>query len=153
MRDTILILIQFIFLTVTSTAQEYSFLDLTIRDGLPQSQVNTIIQDTKGQLWIGTEGGGLTKYDGLNFEIITTREGIPSNTINTLYKSKNNDIWIGTNTGFAKLVNNKIIEKYYSELSIKSIAYQSDSTLWIGYQDGIYVFHKGKQHLFKPGFN
>src|SRR5580704_9053635 len=39
------------------------FEHLTLRDGLSQSTVNGILQDSQGYLWLATESG-LDRYDG-----------------------------------------------------------------------------------------
>ncbi|MEE9350612.1 MAG: two-component regulator propeller domain-containing protein, partial [Flavobacteriaceae bacterium] len=53
-------------------------------DGLPQSQVYDIIQDTKGYLWLGTQGGGIARFDGTNFKTWNERKGLISNYIHAL---------------------------------------------------------------------
>ena len=50
-----------------ASAQIHNFIRYSLQDGLPQSQVLSIIQDQKGYLWIGTSGGGVSRYDGLSF--------------------------------------------------------------------------------------
>jgi len=49
------------------TAQQIR--NFTLRDGLPQSQVNDIVQDNEGFLWIATNGGGVCRFDGEEFEL------------------------------------------------------------------------------------
>lgn len=44
------------------------FEKLSVEHGLSQSNVNTILQDSKGFLWFGTDEG-LNKYDGYSFAI------------------------------------------------------------------------------------
>ncbi len=43
-----------------------SFLQIGTEQGLPQSTVNTIFQDSQGFIWIGTYDG-VTRYDGYQF--------------------------------------------------------------------------------------
>ena len=47
------------------TAANYYFRNLGVRDGLSQSTVYAILQDSKGFMWFGTKGG-LCRYDGVS---------------------------------------------------------------------------------------
>ncbi len=49
-------------------AQHYTFRDFSLEQGLPQSEVNAITDDHLGYLWIGTNGGGLCRFDGRTFD-------------------------------------------------------------------------------------
>ena len=62
-------------------AQYYHFQNYTVEEGLPQSQVNVIFQDIRGNLWIGTNGGGLCRFTGDGFETYTRRDGLLSDVI------------------------------------------------------------------------
>ena len=58
-----------------------SFNHLTVEDGLSQSSVTCILQDSKGFMWFGTQDG-LNKYDGYSFKIFKTEIGnIPNNSL------------------------------------------------------------------------
>ena len=48
--------------------QNIKFEHLTVEDGLSSSRVNSILQDSKGFIWVAI-GGGLNKYDGYTFTI------------------------------------------------------------------------------------
>jgi sensor histidine kinase YesM len=64
----------------TLLSQKYSFIEYSTRNGLPQSQVNSIAQDSSGYLWIGTLGG-LSKFDGNEFVSYGTSDGLLNNRI------------------------------------------------------------------------
>lgn len=63
-------------------------------DGLPQSQVTSLVEDDNGYLWIGTQAGGLARFDGSEFKVYTTRDGLLMNEIWGLLKDKKEHIWI-----------------------------------------------------------
>ncbi len=70
-------LLAFIFvfiISISTYAQQYNFINYSIEDGLVQSQIRAINQDSDGYLWIGTLGG-LSKFDGINFENFSTNDG------------------------------------------------------------------------------
>jgi ligand-binding sensor domain-containing protein len=75
-------------------AQQFSLRQYTVVDGLPQSQVNVIIEDSNGYLWIGTQGGGLARFDGREFKVYTTRDGLLSNIINYLKLDSHQNLWV-----------------------------------------------------------
>ena len=72
----------------------------TLEDGLPQSQVYAITLDSKGYLWIGTQGGGLARFDGNNFNVFNTNNGLASNYIQTI-KASNDTLYLGTKKGLS----------------------------------------------------
>jgi len=43
------------------------YIQISLEQGLPQSQVMSLYQDSKGFMWIGTKGG-LCRYDGKNLK-------------------------------------------------------------------------------------
>ena len=71
----------FLFIVGTwfSTAQNDQLRAYTLKDDLPQSQVNAISQDAMGYLWIGTQGGGIARFDGKTFTVWNEKNGLGSN--------------------------------------------------------------------------
>jgi len=80
-------------------AQQYNFSWYTIENGLPQSQVYALFQDSKGYLWIGTYGGGLCRYDGNTFVTFTSRDGLGNDRIYSIMEDSKGNIWIGMDSG------------------------------------------------------
>lgn len=75
-----------------------SFRNFSLNEGLPQSQVSGFTTDQYGYLWIGTRGGGVTRFDGKTFEVFSKPNGLRSDFILSL-ESMGNDVLIGTNKG------------------------------------------------------
>lgn len=65
-------------------AQQHTLRQYTAIDGLPQSQVNAMLEDAFGYLWVGTNGGGLARFNGKEFKVYNTIDGLLSNTITSL---------------------------------------------------------------------
>ena len=78
------------------------FKQLTIEDGLSQSRISAIVQDSKGFIWIGTEDG-LNRYDGYEFRIFTfdpkDSTSIANNVIRSLAAGDSGNVWVGTSFG------------------------------------------------------
>jgi len=79
--------------------QELNFQYLTVKDGLPQSTVRTIVKDKYGFMWFGT-WNGLARYDGYHFKVYRTipkdSTSIDNNRIHYIYKDKDGILWIST---------------------------------------------------------
>jgi signal transduction histidine kinase/streptogramin lyase len=77
--------------------KEIIFHKLTGDDGLSQGTINTIAQDQKGFIWIGTDDG-LNRYDGYNIRvyrnIFDDKTTISSSQIQQALFDSNNKLWI-----------------------------------------------------------
>lgn len=72
----------------------HAFRNYTAIDGLPQSQVTSLLEDANGYLWMGTEGGGLGRFDGREFKIYSTLDGLLANFVTGLAHDEQNNLWI-----------------------------------------------------------
>ncbi|GAA4275786.1 histidine kinase [Aquimarina mytili] len=88
------------------SAQTSQLRAYTLEDGLPQSQVYDIVQDEIGYLWLGTQGGGLSQFNGDEFKIWTESDGLQSNYIHALAFA-NDSLFIGTKSGLSIKTKNK----------------------------------------------
>ncbi|NJK95002.1 MAG: hypothetical protein HC905_08905 [Bacteroidales bacterium] len=63
----------------------------SVVEGLSQTTINTIFQDSRGYLWIGTQGG-LNRYDGYTFKAynpqLVNKNSISSNFITCITEDK-----------------------------------------------------------------
>lgn len=57
------------------------------------SQVWSIEQDNEGNMWFGTAGSGLWKFDGEEIINYSMKDGLPSNFVETIYKDKKGKLW------------------------------------------------------------
>ena len=89
----IISLAQFIFLSILVFPQQYNFRNYSIDKGLAQSTVFAIIQDSRGYLWLGTDGGGVCRFDGTNFVTFNTKNGLIDNTVRSLLEDSKGNIW------------------------------------------------------------
>ena len=78
------------------------FEHLTARDGLSQGTVMSLLQDSQGYLWIGTESG-LDRYDGYSIKEYRRQRGdthgLASDYIWAIAEDSQHDLWLGTDGG------------------------------------------------------
>lgn len=88
-------------LFVAGSAQEYSFVQYSVKEGLPQTQVYALAADSDGFLWLGTAGGA-GKFNGKYFENYSSANGLSDNVVSDIINYKNYT-WIFTNKGVTRV--------------------------------------------------
>jgi len=68
----------------------------TVLDGLAANSVQGVYQAADGMLWIGTEGGGLSSFDGEVFTSYTAADGLGSNYVRAICQGTDGMLWICT---------------------------------------------------------
>lgn len=87
-------------LTATGQYIHPPYRQYTLRDGLPQMQMWSMFQDSRGYMWIGTKGG-LSCFDGEMFTNYTEKDGLADNLIESIQEDYGGRIWIVTGTGLS----------------------------------------------------
>jgi ligand-binding sensor domain-containing protein len=64
-----------------------AFRNYGVEEGLAGRYVRCLAQDSRGQIWIGFLGGGISRFDGRNFQALTTGDGLPSSRIAGILES------------------------------------------------------------------
>ena len=114
-------------------------------------EINTIIEDANGALWIGAATGVYRRLRDGTLQRFTTADGLPRNDIRCAYKDHDGTIWLGTNVGLIRLKTTirpgeSIVEKLYTKKdglhgeSIYSILRTSNGRLWVATSTGISEF-------------
>ncbi len=153
MRFMPLFLTSLIFSLIQFPAFSASFEHLTREQGLSQSSAQSLLYDSEGFLWIGTNDG-LNRYDGYQFTIFQNlpekSNSISNNNITTLFEDKANNVWVGTAAGlnrFNKRLNtfdhfvyqqgnnNSLINN-----SINDITQDNNGNYWIATNKGLDQF-------------
>lgn len=96
-----------IFFIPSIFSQEYSYRHYTVKDGLVQNQVITMFQDSKGYLWLGTKGG-VSRFDGLNFQNYTVNDGLLSNYTIRMFEDNKGRIYFCSIIGVSRLEHGEI---------------------------------------------
>jgi ligand-binding sensor domain-containing protein len=96
------LLIYFIFFSSLVFGQKpfyLSFSHLTREKGLSNTNIISMLQDSRGYIWMGTMNG-LNRFDGSNIKVYKPyNSNIKGNYINNILEDKTGLLWIGTNEG------------------------------------------------------
>ncbi len=122
------------------------FEHISLEQGLSQSVINVIFQDSKGFLWIGTEDG-LNRYDGYGFKIYKpeaeNENSLSNRWITAIVEDQDGFIWIGTRQGglnrfdprsglFTVFKQDPTDKNSLSNNRINSLFISENNTLWVG---------------------
>lgn len=78
---------------------EFNTLKKTKENGLSFVSVRNVIQDSKGDIWIGSNDEGLQQLSRNGNRTFTTKNGLPNNSVRALVEDKSGNIWVGTAAG------------------------------------------------------
>ncbi|WP_316821345.1 two-component regulator propeller domain-containing protein [Pedobacter gandavensis] len=148
-----LLLLALLFSYFGSTAQQksISFNHLTVENGLSQSSVLSITQDSLGFMWFGTKDG-LNKFNSQNFEVYKyhkkdTSSLTSSMNINALLTDSKGNVWVGTQKGlnlylpktnsFKRFQYHPQQKHSLSNNVIRSIFEDRQGFLWVGTDSGL----------------
>lgn len=109
-----------IFISENADGHNYYFKHITIKEGLSQNTVLSILQDKEGFMWFGTKDG-LNRYDGNTIKIFKRSPNdifsIGNNTVWSLLEDGKGQLWVGTDRGIY-IYNSKT--GHFTKFSIKS---------------------------------
>jgi signal transduction histidine kinase/CheY-like chemotaxis protein/ligand-binding sensor domain-containing protein len=145
-----------------SQNQSLKFEHLGTAEGLAQINVNCIIQDSRGFIWIGSRNG-LNKYDGYKFTIYNhsfqDNNTISNNQIADILEDHEGNIWVATleglnkyerNTGrFIRYLHNEHNTNTISNNAVNRLALDSFGNLWVATQKGGLDCFNLKKNIFR----
>ena len=122
--------------------------------GLPEGAVIALLEDSRGQLWLGLDGGGLVRFDRVTKTFIQYRHSAGNPTslsddhVRAIHEDRNGRIWVGTATGGLNLLDSATdaFEHFAQDprdatsLSggqVSAILEDRRGTLWVGTENGL----------------
>ena len=79
-----------------------SYVKYTTLDGLAGLWLKSLALDSSGGLWMGTDGRGVSRFDGSHWTTYTRADGLPSDRVFSIVADSDNNKWFGTTEGLAK---------------------------------------------------
>ena len=110
---------------------------LDVEQGMNSSFVLAILEDSHGNLWLGTGGGGVTRYDGETFTHYTEKEGLSNNQVWSILEDSSGYLWFGTWGGGVSMYNGEYFTHFtekegLSSNRVRSIMNDRFGNLWFG---------------------
>lgn len=80
----------------------FHFRHYNIENGIPSNGISSIIQDSKGYIWFGTDNG-LCRFDGTRFTFYRKKDlryrNFHANNVNSVCEAGEDELWIATENG------------------------------------------------------
>ena len=131
-----LFLLSFSFLP----AQQFSLQTYSVEAGLAQSQVYSMLEDSRGNLWFGTRGGGISRFDGISFHNYSVQNGLANNFIRSIIEDSKGNLWVATDAGVSIYDGERFsLFEPMSNHAVHSILQLSENEFWFGTDFGIEI--------------
>ena len=78
------------------------FIHLDEKDGLPSGFIQGMDEDRDGNIWLGSWGGGVSKFDGKTFTNYSVQHGLVHTDVSSTNHSIDGYIWLGTWGGLSR---------------------------------------------------
>jgi PAS domain S-box-containing protein len=109
---------------------------------LKSNEIDTLLVDHKGNLWIGTHGGGLTWLSGGVFRSYSNQPGLSNESVRALYEDERGALWIGTDGGGLSRLRDGELETYTRgnglvDNAVFSLCGDRTGGIWIGTHSGL----------------
>ncbi len=124
-----------------------NFTNFTTDNGLALDAISCSFKDKTGNLWFGTAGGGVSRYDGKSFVTFSTAQGLANNIVLSIAEDKTGNLWFGTDGGGVSRYDGKSFVTFSTAQGLAnnivlSIAEDKTGNLWFGTHEGLSVISK-----------
>ncbi|MGC2695454.1 MAG: two-component regulator propeller domain-containing protein [Candidatus Angelobacter sp.] len=117
--------------------------------GPANNYVYSMVRDREGNIWVGTNEGGLNKFTGHAVKNYNKADGLADNFVPAVYQDRAGDIWAGTFVGGVSRLHNGKFTNYTTKEGLGSnrvwaIHQDQQGNLWFGTDAGLSLFRNGK---------
>lgn len=131
----------------------YNLKQFNVANAKLKSNFVTLIHTTrKGNIAVGTWGGGLALISNDNVQIIDESNGLSENKVYSIAEDRENNLWIGTNQNGVSCYRGPAIKAFLLSKNDKNnqigaIFQSKDGTTWIGSNTGIFTISKEQSSM------
>ena len=106
---------------------------------LRHNRVVALHEDRSSTLWIGTEGGGLTRLRAGVFQTFTVKHGLPSERVRELTSDASGKLWVGTDEGLVAWEDDHAAGSVLlAGDAVRALKCARDGAVWVGTRRGLF---------------
>lgn len=119
-----------------------------------QADINCVMEDSAGMVWIGTEGGGLHNLKDDKLIPFPEIGKIVGRTVRTLYEDHPGSLWAGNyGHGVTHIENGKVTEKFETNEGLSTVSNfhkDKNGSLLVLTEDGVHRYQNGRFSVYIP---
>src|SRR3954468_23643821 len=145
-QGPLLLMIICLGLSSQSLAQEYPFIHYTPKDGLINSRIRNVYQDSKGRMFFLT-ANGLSIYDGVRFNNYSTEDGLANPVVNDMLEISPDSLLLATNTSALNIWVRGKVKNFPIPGPcpvINKFIRATDGRIYVATDNGVYQFDEGR---------
>ncbi|HTC35864.1 MAG TPA: two-component regulator propeller domain-containing protein [Bryobacteraceae bacterium] len=100
-----------------------------------------LLQDRRGNLWVGGSFGVLTRSPSGELRRYTVQDGLPDNYVRAVWEDRDGNLWAGTDGGIARLENGRFVStplgSSHDREWVRCIYEDTEGNLWLGMSSGL----------------
>lgn len=122
------------------------------QNGLGSDIAYTVFVDSRGFVWVGTDGAGVGMFDGQNIKMFNQKDGLCGNTILAIKEDKEGKMWFGSQGYGLSVFDGKKFTNYTAEDSVgispndavMSLHCADNGDIYVGtFRNGVLKFNNG----------
>ncbi len=131
----------------------FTVINTTSTPALRTNDIQALYTDRRGQLWVGTAGGGLLQWNNGRFVVFGAEHGLPNQVVSAIYEDVGGVLWVGTGGGLSRLEAGRF--KTYTESDgladndVTGITQDAAGALWISTQSGVSRLINGRFDTYR----
>ncbi len=124
-----------------TTIKKGTWKTYNVMNGLSHNRVTVIYGAPDGVMWVGTDGGGVSRYDGNTFVNLNTKDGLINKDVYAIHGDTDGITWFGTRGGISHYDGKEFVnfttKDGLANDRVNAIHCTPDGILWFGTQGGI----------------
>jgi signal transduction histidine kinase/ligand-binding sensor domain-containing protein len=136
-------------ISLLAQGEHPAFRSFGLAEGLPHSQVQVLLEDSRGFIWVGTLGGGVARLGASGFKVFGAAEGLQVRAVSALLEDRRGHLWVcGRDGGLSEIAGERVINhgeaEGLTESRIYALALDREGRLLVGSGHGLYRLEQGR---------
>ena len=123
----------------------FTVFDKSNSPGIASNRFESLFEDRSGDLWLGTEGSGVTRYHQGGFTTYTTQQGLPNNEVRAFTDDEAGNLWVLSGDSIAQW---QKATGQFADVTPKESKIPYKPLLW---EDGFWGTDQAGLHCFVKG--